>query len=95
MNAQVGAITRGTYTLKIVDPILFVRNWVPATYLEPGRAFDFTDIENDAAAQLFNEVVGSLAPAFSMLTSSPPCGQCSCVHSLPLPGCSAAPCMLR
>ncbi len=24
MNAQVGAVTRGTYTLKIVDPILFV-----------------------------------------------------------------------
>lgn len=71
MNAQVGAITRGTYTLKIVDPILFVRNWVPATYLEPGRAFDFTDIENDAAAQLFNEVVGSLAPAFSMYTNDP------------------------
>lgn len=71
MNAQVGAVTRGTYTMKIVDPILFVRNWVPATYLEPGKVFDFTDIENDAAAQLFNEVVGSLAPAFSMYTNDP------------------------
>jgi hypothetical protein len=50
MNAQVGAVTRGTYTLKIVDPILFVKNWVPATYLEPGKVFDFTDIDNDAAA---------------------------------------------
>ena len=71
MNAQVGAITRGTYTLKIVDPILFVKNWVPATYLQPGMDFDFTDIDNDAAAQLFNEVVGSLAPAFSMYTNDP------------------------
>ena len=71
MNAQVGAITRGTYTLRIVDPILFVKNWVPATYLQPGQVFDFTDIENDAAAQLFNEVVGSLAPAFSMYTNDP------------------------
>ncbi len=71
MNAQVGAITRGTYTLKIVDPILFVKNWVPATYLQPGMVFDFTDIDNDAAAQLFNEVVGSLAPAFSMYTNDP------------------------
>jgi membrane protease subunit (stomatin/prohibitin family) len=50
MNAQVGAVTRGTYTLKIVDPILFVRAWVPAKYLEPGEVFDFTDIENDAAS---------------------------------------------
>ena len=75
MNAQVGAITRGSYTLKIVDPILFIKSFVPATYLEPGRVFDFTDIENDAAAQLFNEVVGSLAPAFSMYTNDPAKGR--------------------
>jgi membrane protease subunit (stomatin/prohibitin family) len=71
MNAQVGAVTRGTYTLKIIDPILFVKAWLPAVYLEHGKVFDFTDIENDAAAQLFNEVVGSLAPAFSMYTNDP------------------------
>ena len=71
MNAQVGAVTRGTYTLKITDPILFIKNFVPAKYLEPGQVFDFTDIENDAASQLFNEVVGSLAPAFSMYTNDP------------------------
>ena len=71
MNAQVGAVTRGTYTLKIVDPILFVKTWLPARFLEPGEVFDFTDIENDAAAQLFNEVVGSLAPAFSLYTNDP------------------------
>ena len=71
MNAQVGALTRGTYTLAIVDPILFIKAYVPATYLEPGKVFDFTDIDNDAAAQLFNEVVGSLAPAFSLYTNDP------------------------
>jgi len=71
MNAQVGAITRGTYTLKIVDPILFVKTWVPAKYLEPGEVFDFTDLDNDSASQLFNEVVGSLAPAFSLYTNDP------------------------
>ncbi|WP_104107626.1 SPFH domain-containing protein [Nocardioides sp. 616] len=71
MNAQVGAVTRGTYTMRITDPILFIKAFVPATYLEPGRVFDFTDVENDAASQLFNEVVGSLAPAFSMYTNDP------------------------
>ncbi|QCX27830.1 SHOCT domain-containing protein [Nocardioides jishulii] len=71
MNAQVGAVTRGTYTLRITDPILFVKAFVPASYLEPGRVFDFTDLDNDAASQLFNEVVGSLAPAFSMYTNDP------------------------
>ena len=71
LNTQVGAITRGTYTLKIVDPILFVKNFVPASYLQGGQVFDFTDMDNAAAAQLFNEVVGSLAPAFSHYTNDP------------------------
>ena len=71
LGTQVGAVTRGSYTLKIVDPILFVKNYVPAAYLQPGLVFDFTDIDNAAAAQLFNEVVGSLAPAFSHYSNDP------------------------
>lgn len=71
LGTQVGAVTRGSYTLKIVDPILFVKNFVPASYLQPGKVFDFTDLDNAAASQLFNEVVGSLAPAFSLYTNDP------------------------
>ncbi len=71
LNAQVGAITRGTYTLKIVDPILFIKNFVPATYLNDGQVFDFADMDNDAGEQLFNEVVGSLSAAFSNYTNDP------------------------
>ena len=71
LGTQVGAVTRGSYTMKIVDPILFVKNFVPATYLQTGKVFDFTDLDNAAASQLFNEVVGSLAPAFSMYTNDP------------------------
>ena len=71
LNTQVGAVTRGSYTLKIVDPILFVKNYVPAAYLRAGQVFDFTDLDNAAASQLFNEVVGSLAPAFSLYTNDP------------------------
>ena len=71
LNTQVGAVTRGSYTLKIVDPILFVKNFVPASYLRAGQVFDFTDLDNAAASQLFNEVVGSLAPAFSLYSNDP------------------------
>ncbi|MHC9084278.1 SPFH domain-containing protein [Luteimonas sp. RIT-PG2_3] len=71
LNTQVGAVTRGSYTIKIVDPILFVKNFVPASYLQPGQVFDFTDMDNAAAGQLFNEVVGSLAPAFSLYSNDP------------------------
>ena len=71
LNAQVGAVTRGTYTLRIVDPILFIKNFVPATYLSDGEVFDFADMDNDAGAQLFNEVVSSLSAAFSNYTNDP------------------------
>lgn len=33
--------------------------------------FDFADMDNDAGAQLFNEVVGSLSAAFSNYTNDP------------------------
>lgn len=73
LGAQVGAITRGTYTLRILDPILFAKQFVPLTYLQPGaKPFDFSDFDNDAASQLFNEVVSSLAAAFSHYTNDPP-----------------------
>ena len=72
LNAQVGAITRGTYTLKIVDPLLFVKNFVPQKYLTPSSPeFDFADMDNDAATQLFNEVVGTLSSAFAKYTNDP------------------------
>ena len=72
LNAQVGAVTRGTYTLKIEDPLLFLTKFVPAAYLRPGaEVFDFADMDNDAGEQLFNEVVSSLAGAFSNYTNDP------------------------
>ena len=71
LNTQVGAITRGTYTLKITDPLTFIRNFVSASVINGQGVFDFTDIDNPAGEQLFNEVVGSLAPAFSMYTNDP------------------------
>ncbi len=71
INAQVGAMARGTYTLKIVDPITFLKGFVPAAYLTSGKIFDFADMDNDASEQLFNEVVGSLAAAFSEYSNDP------------------------
>ncbi|MDD5811387.1 MAG: SPFH domain-containing protein [Treponema sp.] len=72
MNAQVGAIARGTYSMKITNPIAFVSNFVPAKYLQQNApVFDFADMDNDAGEQLFNEVVGSLSAAFSNYTNEP------------------------
>lgn len=74
-GTQVGAITRGTYTLKIIDPILFAKNFVPVKYLTPGaKEFDFADMDNPASEQLFNEVVSSLSAAFSNYTNDPKMG---------------------
>ena len=72
LGAQVGAVTRGTYSLRIVDPILLVKQFVPLAYLtSDARVFDFSDLDNDAASQLFTEVVGSLSAAFSNYTNDP------------------------
>ena len=71
-GTQVGCITRGTYTLKIVNPLLFVKNFVPTQYLQPNApVFDFADMDNAAGEQLFNEVVGTLSAAFSNYTNDP------------------------
>lgn len=69
LNAQVGAITRGSFTLRVVDPILFVKRFVPAAFLQNGEIFDFTSPDNAQATQLFSEVVSVLAAAFSSYTN--------------------------
>ncbi len=33
LNTQVGAVCRGSYTMRIVDPLLFVHNFVPASFI--------------------------------------------------------------
>ncbi len=72
LGAQAGAVTRGTYTLYISDPILFVKGYVPAQYIVQNAVpFDFADFDNPAAEQLFNEVVQSLSAAFSKYTNDP------------------------
>ncbi len=73
LQTQVGAITRGSYTLKIVDPILFIKEFVPVEFITAGtmQAFDFADFSNKAAEQLFTEVVASLSAAFSSYTNDP------------------------
>ena len=57
--------------MRIADPLLFIHNFVPATYLRNGAVFDFTDLRNAAADQLFNEVVSSLSAALSSYTNDP------------------------
>jgi membrane protease subunit (stomatin/prohibitin family) len=69
LNTQVGAITHGTYSVKIIDPIKFATQFVPANFLQGQEVFDFTDRTNPASTQLFNEVVASLAAAFSAYTN--------------------------
>jgi membrane protease subunit (stomatin/prohibitin family) len=71
LNTQVGAITRGTYTLKIIDPILFLKSFVPSAITQNGEIFDFTDGNNPQASQLFSEVISVLAATFSDYVNQP------------------------
>jgi membrane protease subunit (stomatin/prohibitin family) len=51
--------------------LLFLKTFVPPGYLKNGQNFDFTDLDNPSAQQLFNEVVGSLSAAFSQYANDP------------------------
>jgi membrane protease subunit (stomatin/prohibitin family) len=72
LNTQVGALARGMYSLKITDPLQFIKGFVPAAFYSssPG-IFDFADFDNGAAEQLFGEVVASLSAAFSSYVNDP------------------------
>ncbi|WP_084103308.1 SHOCT domain-containing protein [Demequina sp. NBRC 110056] len=70
LGTQAGAVTRGSYTLKVVDPILFTKALLPSSYISANAGiFDLSAVDNPVSEQLFNEVVGSLAAAFSRYTN--------------------------
>ncbi len=70
-GAQVGAVTRGTYTLKVVDPILLVKQFVPVEYLTSElNHLDLADMDNKVGEQLFNEVVSTLSAGFSKYSNN-------------------------
>ena len=70
LNSQVGAVCHGTYSVKIVDPILFAKQFAPASYLQGNDVFDFTDRSNPYSDQLFSEVVATLSATFSAYTNN-------------------------
>ena len=65
LATKAGGSARGTYSLKIVDPLLFIKNFVPTQYLQPGaNVFDFADMDNPAGDHLFNDFLTCLTGAF-------------------------------
>lgn len=65
---KVGAMMRGTYSIKIVDPLMFIKQFVPLSYLQPNaEMFDFNDI-NDSTDQLLNEFTSSLSAGITKLS---------------------------
>ena len=68
-ESKVGAVARGTYSLKISDPILFIKNFVPVQYLQSNsEPFDFNDVDNKAGDQLLQEFVNTLSAGITMLS---------------------------
>lgn len=71
LSTQAGATVRGVFSIRITDPLLFLKNLVPPSYLKNGINFDLTHLDNPSAQQLFNEVVGSLSAAFAKYVNDP------------------------
>ncbi len=66
-NNLINATTRGTYSFKIIDPIIFIKNFTPSKYLINYKDFDLNDITNP----LFNILISSLPNTFSKYFSNP------------------------
>ncbi len=64
LETKAGGMARGSYSIKIVDPLLFAKNYVPVKYLQPGApTYDFADMDNESANQLFDEFVATIPAA--------------------------------
>lgn len=69
LDLKAGGMANGTYSIRIIDPILFVKKYVPMTYLRPeAKPFDFSSLGEEASDQLFNEFVTCLSGAISKLS---------------------------
>ena len=69
-ESQVGGVLRGSYTLKVIDPILLVKNFVPPSYLLPNApVFDMQDMENEYCTQLHTDVVSQLSQSLQNYAS--------------------------
>ncbi len=70
-NAMLAVTSNGTYSLQIVDPILFIKNFVPTDIISgQGRSSFSLDATDDGSNQdmLFSGFIGSLAAALSAYT---------------------------
>lgn len=69
LETLAGGTANGSYTLKITDPLLFVKQFVPVMYLQANaQAFDFADLDNEAGNTLHGEFVNCLKTAISHLS---------------------------
>lgn len=65
LATRAGGSARGTYSLKIVDPLLFFKGFVPDMYKGANASiFDFADMDNPACDHLFNDFLTCLTGAF-------------------------------
>jgi len=65
LATKAGGSARGTYSLKIVDPLMFFKSFVPDMYKQPGAPiFDFADMDNPAGEHLFNDFLTCLTGSF-------------------------------
>src|SRR5690625_4892723 len=72
LNTQVGAVCRGSYTMRIIDPLQFVLIFDHASFISSNvPVFEFGDIDNAVGRQLSEQVVSSRAHAFSRYTTDP------------------------
>ncbi len=71
IGAQIGLMARGSYSIRIVDPILFIKQFVPSDVITGNGIYDFADYNNAGSQQLFDEFIDTLDAGFASYTLSP------------------------
>ena len=70
-ETQVGGVLRGSYTIKVLDPISFLKNAAGAEYMLPEpKIFDMDDMDNKYASQFFVDFVSVLSQALQNYAST-------------------------
>lgn len=67
LNIESNTVVRGRFSLKVVDPLLFIKNFVPPTYTPirsiSEKQLDFSDLNNDVVKDFIKDFVNVIPEA--------------------------------
>lgn len=74
LNIESNAVARGRFSLKVVDPLLFIKNFLPESYTRANmineKQLDMFDLDNDVVKDFINAFNSSIPDALANYSKS-------------------------